>query len=111
VSNPSRVKGTTWEAAVVDFLKPFWPWVERRALNGSKDRGDVAGIPFVVIEAKAAKTMRLNDWLAELDDEIVAADAGTGAVFVKRIGRTKAEDGFIVMRPLAWVELMKRAEW
>jgi hypothetical protein len=51
----SKQKGTMAETAVVQYLKQFWPNVERRALQGSKDTGDIAGIPNVVIEIKNHK--------------------------------------------------------
>lgn len=106
----ARAKGTTWENAVTVFLRANgWPWAERRALAGNRDRGDVSGIPGVVIEAKAAKTIRLADWLKELDVEMVNDHATTGALFVKRIGKTGGADGFIVMHPTVWADLMKRA--
>ena len=73
----SRRKGTAWESAIVDAIVAdgHWPHVERRALAGANDKGDIAGIPLVVIEAKAAKTWRVGEWLAEVAAETVNADA------------------------------------
>lgn len=46
----SKRKGTSWESAIVQFLKENGvAHAERRALAGNADRGDIAGIPGVVI--------------------------------------------------------------
>lgn len=51
----SRAKGTSWETSIVRYLRDQgWPHAERRALRGSNDCGDVAGVPLVCIEAKSA---------------------------------------------------------
>ena len=63
MANPSKAKGTAWETAVVDYLRANGhPHAERRALSGNTDRGDIAGVPGVVIECKNAKTMALAAW-------------------------------------------------
>lgn len=54
--NKSKRKGTEGETAVVKlFNEEGFIHVERRALQGEEDRGDIAGIPGVVIEVKAEK--------------------------------------------------------
>jgi len=112
MANRSRAKGTNWEGEVVDFLRAHCcPHAERRTSNARNDRGDIVGIPGVVIEAKAAQKMELGSWLSELEVEIANDDAGTGALFVKRIGKAKGADGFIVMTPERWAELMRLAGW
>ncbi|MGH3502972.1 MAG: hypothetical protein ACRDQA_19075, partial [Nocardioidaceae bacterium] len=84
MSNPSRRKGTAWESAIVDYLRTQgWPYSERRALNGCNDRGDIAGIPGVVIEAKNAKTVTLGAWLDEAAIERTNDGADIGVVWVK----------------------------
>jgi hypothetical protein len=95
----SRARGTRAETAFVDYLRRFYPWAERRALNGARDRGDVAGIPGITIEVKAAKRMDLGAWLRELDVEVINDRSEVGFLAVKPIGKTRGEDYFIVMRP------------
>ena len=42
MANPSRVKGQHAEALVVDFLRRSgYSGAERRALEGTRDRGDI----------------------------------------------------------------------
>ena len=63
---PARGKGTHAETQVVNYLIDHgWPHAERRALNGSRDRGDVAGIPGVVVEVKNAARQCLAEWIDE----------------------------------------------
>jgi hypothetical protein len=114
--NRSKIIGTRWESAIVDWLRANGrPHVERRSLNGTSDRGDITGLPAVVIEAKAAKTMTIGSWLKELDAEIAndrarsKDDATTGALWIKQRGKTSAGDGFVVMRPDVWLDLLKEA--
>lgn len=105
----SRRLGTTWETAVVTWLRDYWPNAERRALNGAKDRGDIAGIPLVVIECKNAKTITLAAWLDELAAEMANDTAEVGALWVKRRGKASAGDGYIVLHPTVLVRLLKGA--
>lgn len=48
--NRSKAKGTSAESAVTTYLQTMgFIHAERRSLNGIHDRGDIAGIPGVVI--------------------------------------------------------------
>lgn len=103
----ARRKGTTWETAIVTLLRACgWRHVERRALAGARDRGDIAGIPGVVIEAKAAKEIRLAEWMRELEVEVANDNADLGFVWIKKRGRTSAWDGYIVMTPRDVIALL-----
>lgn len=59
MSNPSKDKGTRFETAVCRYLRDRLgqPHIERRALHGARDMGDLAGIEAhgfrVVAECKA----------------------------------------------------------
>lgn len=80
----SRSTGTAAETAVVRYLQQWWPTAERRALSGNKDRGDVAGIPSVCIEIKAAKTQLIGPWQRETLTEQANAGAARCLLVVKR---------------------------
>lgn len=80
----ARAKGTAAERDVVRYLQNWWPAAERRALSGNKDRGDVAGIPGVVIEVKAAARLELAAWRRETEAECRNASAAIGLLVVKR---------------------------
>lgn len=85
MSNPSKRKGTAFEVAVCDYLRTHgFPYVERRAIRGSKDCGDIAGIPGVVLECKAEKIITLAAYMDELEAEKVNDGAKAGLVVVKR---------------------------
>lgn len=66
------------------YLQNWWPAAERRALSGNKDKGDVAGIPGVVIEVKAAARQELAAWRRETWTEMENAGAHTCVLVVKR---------------------------
>lgn len=104
----SKRKGTTWESAIVDYLRANGvPHAERRAPNGARDRGDIAGLPGVVLEAKAAAKLELGAWLAEAEAERVNDGADVAAVWVKRRGRAGAGDGLVVITPATWMTVLR----
>lgn len=82
--NPSKNRGTKAESEVVKYLQGWWPAAERRALSGNKDKGDVAGIPHVVVEIKAAATQLIGPWQRETLVEMENAGAKRCMLVVKR---------------------------
>lgn len=105
-----RSKGTRWETAIVDYLRAHGaPHAERRATAGAKDRGDVAGIPGLVIEAKSHTAMNLAGWLDEAEAERANDGAGLAVVWHKRRGKTSAGDGYVTMTGATFVQLLIEA--
>ena len=106
----ARRKGTAWESAIVAYLRgQGWPAVERRALGGSLDRGDIAGIPQWVIEAKATKEITLGAWMKELTVETANAQALYGALWIKRRGFASPENAYVVISVRTFVQLLDDA--
>lgn len=106
----SKAKGTAWESAIVAHLKACgWPYAERRALNGNQDRGDIAGVVGVVIEAKSAARIELGAWLGEAHRERDRDQARIGAVWFKRRGKTSPGDGYVLMDGQTFVRLLTEA--
>lgn len=104
-------RGTGWESAIVAALQEGgFPHVERRALNGSKDRGDIAGIPGVVIEAKNQNRISLAEWVDEAEVERVNDRAWLGVVWAHRKGKATAADGYVVMSGRQFLTLLRAAE-
>ena len=103
----NKAKGTRAETAVVDYLRRCgWRYAERRSLNGSKDRGDIAGIPGVVIEVKDHAAMSLAAWVDEAETERVNDAAYVGVVWHKRRGKAGAEDWYVTMSGAVFAELL-----
>jgi hypothetical protein len=104
----AKVKGTRWESAIVGYLMECgFPAVERRALNGAKDKGDIAGLP-VVVEAKNCKAVSLGAWVDEADVEARNAGVPVGVVWHHRRGKASPADGFVTMSGSAFVALMQQ---
>lgn len=82
----SKAKGTAWETRLTSYLREHgFPYVERRALSGSNDKGDIAGIPGVCIEAKNTKAITLAEWMDETVIETRNANARLGfCIFPRR---------------------------
>ena len=109
MSNPKKAKGTAAETAVVNYLKKTWDTVERRALAGSADKGDISGIPNVCIEVKDHKKMVLSGWIKELDEEMKNAQALTGAVIHKKRGTLNVGEWYATMPVEVYVNLLIEA--
>jgi hypothetical protein len=106
----AKQRGTAWESAVVAFLRERgWPNAERRALNGRADRGDIAGVIGVVVEAKNARTVDLAGWLREAQAEALNDRARHGVVWFKRRGKASAGDGYVLMDGETFVALLVEA--
>lgn len=85
MGNPSKTKGTTFERAVVQSAQDAgFRYAERRALSGAADRGDIAGIPGVVLECKATKELAVAAFMAEAERERVNDTSDYGVVIWKR---------------------------
>lgn len=94
----ARQKGTAAETAIVNYLRSRgFPFVERRAGNGIRDRGDIAGLPGVVIEAKACVKTDLAGWVAQAKQEAANAGVTRWAVWFKRKGTTNPANWYVVM--------------
>lgn len=106
----SKRKGTGWESAVAAYLRGQGArHVERRTLNGAKDRGDIAGLPGVVIEAKCAVRVELAAWLDEAIRERDNDGADLGVVWFKRRGHTSPGAGFVLLDGDTFVGLLRAA--
>lgn len=77
----SKAKGRERENRCVTWMSRWWPNAERRRLNGTKDRGDLAGVPYVV-EVKGEQRLCVPQYLRELAVEKVNAGEEHGFVMV-----------------------------
>ncbi len=105
----ARQKGTAAETAVVGYLQAHGhPYAERRAGNGNQDRGDIAGVPGVVVEVKNCKTMDLAGWVDEATIEARNAGVPIGVVVHHRKGKGAGNVGewYATMTLATLVELL-----
>lgn len=97
-----RQKGATFETLTAGYLnKHVDDRIERRTKNGSKDRGDIAGLRHLgqrmVIECKNTAKTLLGPWAAEAEVERGNDDALAGVVVHKRHGKGRPEDQWVTM--------------
>lgn len=110
MTNRSKAKGTAAESAIAAYLTAQgWPHVERRTLNGSADRGDIAGIPGLVIESKSVKTINLAQFVDEANKERDNDGADLGVAWVKRRGKGSPADWYVVMDGETFAGLLRAA--
>lgn len=108
--NSAKKAGTSWETAIVKALiDGGWVHAERRRLSGSRDRGDIAGVPGVVIEAKNTKAIDLAGAVNEAITEGVNANAAVAVAWIKRRGYSNANGGYVVMDGRQFMQLLKEA--
>jgi len=106
VTNKAKQIGTRWESEVVAYLQDHGhPHAERRALAGAEDRGDITGVPGVMIECKSLKSITLSTIADEVEVQTRNAGAKVGAAFIKRRGKG-AEGAYVVMSPATFLELL-----
>jgi hypothetical protein len=82
----SKQKGTLAETAVADFLRQTFPAVERRALAGVIDKGDLSNVPFSVVEVKNQRSYKIHEWMKETEIERINAGEELGVLVIKPNG-------------------------
>lgn len=100
MSNPSKAKGTRFETSVCLYLRDVLDddRIERRALHGTHDMGDIYGIRAhgnsVIVEAKAHSNVTrslVSEWRRQTIDERENADADAALLVVKVPRHSTAE--------------------
>jgi hypothetical protein len=112
MTSPQKRKGNSAELAVAKWLRE-WGWVnaERSRAGWQDDRGDIDGVPGVVVEVKNQKTIDIPGYLAELEVEMENADAWTGVCIVKRRGSVDVDDWYAMMPASVWAQLLTMIEF
>lgn len=106
----ARQAGTKWETVIVNYLiERGWIHAERRRLAGNADRGDIAGIPGLAIEAKNTNRLDLASAVDEANAEAANCGAAHGVAWIKRKGRSGAAEGYVVMTGATFTNLLKEA--
>jgi hypothetical protein len=106
----AKKAGTSWETEIVRALTAHgWPHAERRRLAGAQDKGDIAGIAGVCIEAKNTNRLDLAGAVDEARREGDNANARLAVAWIKRKGKASAEDGYVVMDGATFMRFMEEA--
>jgi hypothetical protein len=106
--NPSKIKGTSAETALVNHLRANgFIHAERRALRGANDRGDIAGIPGLMIEVKSCARTELAAWLDEASAERANDNADYGVVWHKRRGKGSPGAWFVTMDGATFTRILQ----
>lgn len=89
-------KGKTTERDVANYLRTVgWPNAGRSRTTGYRtstreeaDKGDVKGTPGLAWQVKSSPTEQLAKWMAEAEDQAVAAGADYGVLVHRRAGKS-----------------------
>lgn len=102
----SRAKGTAAETRFAAYFRAHgFPLCERRALSGSNDRGDLSGIPGVMIEVKNTKQFELAEWMDEVIVEKQNAKASIGVCIFPRRNHA-AGRAYVLMELDQFIEMI-----
>jgi len=119
VGNKHKAKGTSFETAIVGYLKEKdFPNARRTALAGENDSGDIHGVKHpdateVAIQCKNQKSFKLSEWLNDTVTQASKLPKGLPLLVVKRPGKGAAALGesYAVMRLEDMVTLLKSAKF
>ncbi len=110
MTSRSKAKGSSAERAVVEHLRTHgFPHAERRLAGATTDRGDIAGVPGVVIEVKNCERTELGAWVDEAVLEQANDGADYGLVWHKRRGRADAGAWYATLPAGQLVRLLRQA--
>lgn len=97
----AKKAGASFERLVADYLRDNWDdRIDRRVKTGSLDKGDIANFRVnymrIVLECKDETKYDFNNAVNEAQAEAVNDNALVGFAVVKRHGKAKPEDQFVV---------------
>ena len=100
-------KGPLFEKQVVEYLRSEgFDKCERRVMGGRLDRGDISGIPNVVLEVKNTGVMQMGAAVAEAEKEAANAGARWWSVIFKR--RQKGvHQAYVVISLDQWSRILR----
>lgn len=110
--NKNKAKGTAAETAFVNFMvENGFAWVERRSLKGKADRGDISGLPGVVIEIKSGSRLAIPEWVKELEIEMVNDGSSEGYLVIKPKGKGKGSvnQWWVIQTVGQWLNSMQKS--
>jgi hypothetical protein len=114
MANPNGKKGSSFERLMADWFKWRWSrYVDRKVKTGGADEGDIGNFYVgdfeVTIECKNLKSYDLAGAVSEAEAESVNAGTLCGVAIVKRRGKGKPEDQYVVMTAQSFIKLLKAA--
>lgn len=112
----AKTKGAQTETAFVDWIKLRGvPNAERRHLSGQFDKGDIAGwvkgdgSKSVAVEVKSGGSLKIPQWIKELEFEVQNAKADTGFIAVRPSGKPKVDDWWAILPIPVMMQLLEEA--
>src|SRR5205085_1009228 len=84
------------------------PAVTLTAAGQARDAGDISGLP-ALIECKNHAAIELGEWSTQAERAAIATKVYRWALFVKRRGKARVEDGWMVVPCWFGAELL--AAW
>jgi Holliday junction resolvase len=106
-----RRKGSAFECQVVNYLRSAgFPQAAKTLAGASADRGDIQGLPGLVLECKSHRALNLAGWLAEARKEAENAGLTRFAVIAKRRGVADVAEAYAVMPLRLLAELLREGQ-
>lgn len=80
----SKQKGTKWETEIVNYLRENGFVVERKALTGNQDLGDISGVAGWTIQAKNQNALDLAGWMDQTETQRRNSGDPFGVLVIRR---------------------------
>jgi hypothetical protein len=107
----SKQKGTRWESATVDACRAAgFTTATRVPLAGTVDKGDVhvqAGDYKVVVQNKNEQRLAVAEYVDQANAQCANAEGDFGVAWVHRRGKSRPEDGYVMMDGSTWLRIMQ----
>jgi hypothetical protein len=111
MANPAARKGTRGETDRVNYFKSRgWKYATRIPKAGAKDKGDMVldqAVP-VMIESKEVKAFTPSTFIAEMEAQIIHAQAEFGFVIVKKKGTTDVGKYYCLLTVDLMMDLLEK---
>lgn len=108
MTNPAKAKGTSFETAIVNYLREYGIECHRVVQNGWRDLGDIHAGDWV-LEAKNHKSIDLASFVDQAEREAGNADKPWFVAVVKRRGKNVSES-YVVMPLREWVAIRSKED-
>ena len=112
VTTPQKAKGSAFERDVAKYLADHgFPYAERRyGAGNTMDKGDINGLPGLVVECKNTQRIDIPGFLQEAEIERANAKADYGIAVVKRRGTGDAGQSYVLMTLESFARLWKERD-
>lgn len=109
MANAAKRKGSSWEAAIVNYLRTCGKRAQRIPAGSEDDQADifVHDSDWPAIQAKNCQRFDLAGWVRDVEQQAKNADRTCGVVWIKKRGTTDPGEAYVLMTGKTLMTLME----